>query len=93
MKNKIATTLALAALPLVFALSDDARADCQSACVADFPDACYNIKDYHWSKSDDGIAHVRVRNMGSFGGDGLWTPPLGDAATDGNNGRGYCDAP
>jgi hypothetical protein len=56
----------------VFATAGDASADCQSACKQDFPDACYNIKDYRWSKDDDGIARVRVKYNGAFPGAFDW---------------------
>ncbi|MBL8948183.1 MAG: hypothetical protein JNK45_33725, partial [Myxococcales bacterium] len=35
-----------------------------------------------------GGAETAVDNLGTFGGDGLWTPPAGDEATSGNNGSG-----
>jgi hypothetical protein len=50
----------------------DAGADCQSQCKKHYPDACYNIKPAKWAKSNDGIARVRFRNLGSFGGAFDW---------------------
>ncbi len=52
---------------LVMALgASEAAADCQSSCVQEFPDACYNIKTHRWPKSDDGTTRVRFRNTSRF---------------------------
>jgi len=76
----IACALGLVASP------KKAVADCRSDCLQDFPNACYNVKDYKWRKSHDGVAHVRVRNRGSFHGAFDWSveeinrPHVGDGA-------------
>jgi len=57
---------AVAAIAFSIQLPRAAVADCQSACLNQFSDACYNIKDYKWAKDDDGFARVRFRNTSRF---------------------------